>query len=70
MICPFTSLVFSRETRPNKFKKMISNETTLKMLKYSDKILTIIDGKDEMTRGDLQGSIEAIVLMILNEKHN
>ncbi|HEV2693619.1 MAG TPA: hypothetical protein VG347_12070 [Verrucomicrobiae bacterium] len=49
---------------------MISNETTLKMLKYSDKILTIIDGKDEMTRGDLQGSIEAIVLMILNEKHN
>ncbi|MDR3460411.1 MAG: hypothetical protein P4N60_23525 [Verrucomicrobiae bacterium] len=47
---------------------MISNETTLKMLKYSDKILAVVDRKDEFSRGDLQGSIEAIVLSILNEK--
>jgi hypothetical protein len=47
---------------------MISNETTLLMLKYSDKILEVIDRRDVFTRGDLQDAIEAIVLGILNER--
>ena len=46
---------------------MISNETTFLMLKYSDRILEVIDQRDDFTRGDLQGAIEAIVLEILNQ---
>jgi hypothetical protein len=45
---------------------MISEENTLLMLKYSDKILAIFDRHEEMTRSDLQGAIEAAVLSILN----
>jgi len=47
---------------------MISDETTLLMLKYSDKILGVFDNLEEMSRGDLQGAVEAIVLNILNER--
>jgi hypothetical protein len=47
---------------------MISDETTLLMLKHSDKILEVFDSREEMTRGDLQGAIEAIVLNILYER--
>jgi hypothetical protein len=47
---------------------MILDETTLLMLKYSDKILEIFDLREEMTRGDLQGAIEAAVLNILNKR--
>ena len=38
--------------------------------KYSDKILNIIDNRDDFTRSDLQGVIEAIVIDIIsvNEK--
>jgi hypothetical protein len=45
---------------------MITEETTLLMLKYSDEILEVIDNREDMTRGDLQGAIEAIVLGILS----
>jgi len=45
---------------------MISEETTLLMLKYSDKILEVFDHREDMTRGDLQGAIEAIMLGILS----
>lgn len=37
------------------------------MFKYSDKILDIIDNLEEFTRGDLQGAIEAQMMMIINE---
>lgn len=47
---------------------MISNETTMLMLKYSDDILEVADNRDNFTRGDFQGAIEAIVLNILNER--
>jgi len=47
---------------------MISEETTLLMLKHSDKILEVFDNLEEMSRGDLQGAIEAIVLNILSER--
>ncbi len=47
---------------------MISEETTLLMLKYSNQILEVFDSREEMTRGDLQGTIEAVVLNILNER--
>ena len=47
---------------------MISNETTMKMLKYSDEILEVVDNQNEFTRSDLQGRIEAIVLNILTER--
>ena len=39
----------------------------IKVHKYSDKILEIIDNKDELTRGDLQGAIEAVVMNIISE---
>ena len=47
---------------------MISEATTMKMLKYSDEILEVIDHNDQFTRGDLQARIEAIVLTIMNEQ--
>lgn len=37
------------------------------MFKYSDKILDIIDNLEEFTRGDLQGAIEAQMMMIISE---
>ena len=37
----------------------------LKVLKYSDKILEIADRRDEFTRGDFQGAIEAVVMNII-----
>jgi hypothetical protein len=40
------------------------------VLKYSDKILDIVDNRDEFTRGDLQGAIEAIVLTIIRDSKN
>ncbi len=41
----------------------MDNKTRI-MMKYSDKVLKLIDEKayDEMPRGDLQGVIEAIIL--------
>ena len=36
--------------------------------KYSDEILEVVDCRDDFTRGDLQGAIEAIVLNILSER--
>jgi hypothetical protein len=42
----------------------------IKVFKYSDKILDIIDNRDEFTRGDLQGAIEAIVLTIIRDSKN
>lgn len=39
----------------------------LKVLKYSDKILEIADRRDEFTRGDFQGAIEAVVMSIISE---
>ena len=35
---------------------------------YSEKILEIIEQKDEMTRSDLQGVVDAIVIEILIRK--
>jgi hypothetical protein len=40
------------------------------VLNYSDKILDIVDNRDEFTRGDLQGAIEAIVLTIIRDSKN
>jgi hypothetical protein len=39
------------------------------VMMYSDRILEIIDNRDEFTRGDLQGQLEAIVLNLLNGNH-
>lgn len=39
----------------------------LAILKYSDLILEIIDSQEELTRGDLQGCIEAVVMNIIND---
>lgn len=37
---------------------------------YSSKILEIFDSREEFTRGDLQGAIEAIVLALLRGDHH
>jgi hypothetical protein len=37
----------------------------IKIHKYSDKILEIIDNQDNFTRGDLQGAVEAVVMNII-----
>lgn len=37
------------------------------VMKYSDKILELVDNHD-MPRGDVQGIAEAIVMNILNDK--
>jgi len=47
---------------------MTPNKTTLLTQKYSEEILEVIDCRDDFTRGDLQGAVEAIVLNILNER--
>ncbi len=43
-------------------------EKLLKLMELSDRVLDLIDNQaeDEMTRGDLQGAIEAIILQALN----
>lgn len=33
---------------------------------YSSQILTLIDNQEELTRGDLQGGVEAVVLQIIH----
>ena len=35
------------------------------MLEASDKILEIVDNADEFTRGDLQGAIEAQMMILI-----
>lgn len=47
------------------YKQM--DEETKKILEYSDTILGIIDRKEDFTRGDLQGTLEAIVKRIIHE---
>ena len=47
---------------------MTPEKNTLLMQKYSEEILELIDCRDDFTRGDLQGAIEAIVLNILSER--
>jgi hypothetical protein len=37
----------------------------LKIMKYSNKILEIVDNRAEFTRGDFQGAIEADVTNII-----
>ena len=44
-------------------------KTTL-MLMYSDQILRIVEQKDELTNGDFQGAIEAVVLTLLRGNHD
>jgi hypothetical protein len=39
----------------------------MKIVKYSDKILEIIEHKDHFSNGDLQGAIEAVVVTIITE---
>lgn len=39
----------------------------IRVLKYSGKILEIVDNRDEFTQGDLQGAIEAVVMNIIIE---
>ena len=39
-------------------------------MKYSDNILNIIDNASEFTRGDLQGAVEAQIMMLLDEAKN
>jgi hypothetical protein len=38
--------------------------------KYSNQILELIDQQDELTRSDLQGCCDAIVMNILREKNS
>ncbi len=39
----------------------------IKVQKYSDKILEIIDNQEDFTRSDLQGVVEALVMNIIRE---
>jgi hypothetical protein len=39
------------------------------LIMYSNEILDLMDERDEFTRGDLQGVVEAIVLNLLNGNH-
>lgn len=48
-------------------ENMIAENTIRLVNKYSDEILEIVDNRDEFTRSDLQGIIDAIVLKILKE---
>lgn len=45
----------------------MNKDEAMKIMKYSDKIMEIIDNQENFTRGDLQGAIEAQVMMIINE---
>lgn len=40
------------------------------LMMYSGQIMNLVDNKDEMTHGDLEGGIEAVVLTLLNGNHN
>ena len=39
----------------------------LRVFKYSDKILEIVDRRDEFTTSDFQGAIQAVVMGIISE---
>lgn len=43
---------------------------TMKVLKYENEILEIVDNRDNFTRSDLQGAIMAIVMNILSDNNN
>ncbi len=47
-----------------KFEFMID---PIQILRYSSKILEIVDSQDQFTRGDFQGLIEAVVMNIVRE---
>ena len=42
----------------------------IQVLNYSDKILEIIDNREDFTRGDLQGAVEAVIMNIITESKN
>lgn len=48
----------------------MDKDEAIKIIKYSDKILEIIDNRDNFTRGDLQGVVAAVVMKIINETRN
>jgi hypothetical protein len=37
------------------------------IFKYEDKILDLIDNRDEFTRSDLQSCVTALVMQLINE---
>lgn len=39
-----------------------------KVANYSEEILELIDNKDDFTRGDLQGTVGALVMKIMEER--
>ena len=39
----------------------------LKVMKYSDKILEIVEHEDDFTTSDFQGAIEAVVMQIISD---
>jgi hypothetical protein len=43
----------------------MNNELMLKRFQVSNEILDIIDNRDEFTRSDLQGVVEALVMKIV-----
>lgn len=47
---------------------MHSKKNILLVNKYSNEILEVIANRDEFTRSDLQGVVEAIVMNIVNEQ--
>lgn len=47
---------------------MITAKTTIKMYEYVDKILEIIENKDEFTQSDLQSALGVIVLDAMSEQ--
>jgi len=40
------------------------------LMTYANEILELVDYRDEMTRSDLQGAIEAVIRNLLNGNHN
>jgi hypothetical protein len=34
---------------------------------YSSKILFLIDNQDDLTRGDLQGTLDAVILQLIHD---
>jgi len=44
---------------------MKTKDEILQEMKYSDMILELIDNQDNLTRSDLQGCVQAIVMMII-----
>jgi hypothetical protein len=45
----------------------MTKEELLKVMEYSNEILEIIDNRDDFTRSDLQGIVDAIVHKIITE---